>query len=69
MAPVVVPAPYDLKNAISSNRLLGLWRMLTGYRWLYLAATTSLAIAALAKTSTYLLLRYFIDNVLGKQAA
>ncbi|MEJ5199630.1 MAG: ABC transporter ATP-binding protein, partial [Anaerolineae bacterium] len=35
----------------------------------YLAATTSLAIAALAKTSTYLLLRYFIDNVLGKQAA
>lgn len=69
MAPVVVPAPYDLKNAISSNRLLGLWRMLTGYRGLYLAATVSLAIAALAKTSTYLLLRHFVDNVLGKEAA
>ncbi|MGC8782002.1 MAG: ABC transporter transmembrane domain-containing protein, partial [Anaerolineae bacterium] len=68
MAPVIVPAPYDLKNAISANRLLGLWRMLTGYRLLYLAATTSLAIAALAKTSTYLLLRHFIDNILGKQA-
>jgi len=69
MAPVVVPAPYDLKNAISSNRLLGLWRMLTGYRGLYLAATASLAIAALAKTSTYLLLRHFVDNILGKEAA
>ncbi len=68
MAPVVVPAPYDLKKAISANRLLGLWRMLTGYRWLYLAATTSLAIAALAKTSTYLLLRHFVDNVLGRTA-
>jgi len=69
MAPVVIPAPYDLKHAISANRLAGLWRMLTGYRWLYLAATTSLAVAALAKTSTYLLLRHFIDNVLGKNAA
>ena len=32
MAPVVTPAPYDLKSAISPNRLTGLWRMLTGYR-------------------------------------
>ncbi len=69
MAPVVIPAPYDLKEAISANRLAGLWRMLTGYRWLYLAATASLALAALAKTSTYLLLRYFVDNILGKNAA
>jgi ATP-binding cassette subfamily B protein len=69
MAPVVIPAPYDLKHAISANRLAGLWHMLTGYRWLYLAATASLAVAALAKTSTYLLLRHFVDNVLGKNAA
>lgn len=68
MASVVTPAAYDLKQAISANRLVGLWRMLTGYRWLYLAAATSLAIAALAKTSTYLLLRHFIDNVLGHEA-
>jgi ATP-binding cassette subfamily B protein len=69
VAPVVTPAPYDLKNAISPNRFTGLWRMLTGYRWLYLAATASLAVAALAKTSTYLLLRYYVDSVLGKNAA
>ena len=69
MAPVIIPAPYDLKHAISANRLAGLWHMLTGYRWLYVAATASLAVAALAKTSTYLLLRHFVDNVLGKNAA
>jgi ATP-binding cassette subfamily B protein len=69
MASVVIPAPYDLKHAVSANRLLGLWHMLTGYRWLYLAATASLAIAALAKTSTYLLLRHFVDNVLGQTSA
>jgi ATP-binding cassette subfamily B protein len=68
VAPVVIPARYDLKEAISANRLTGLWHMLTGYRWLYLAATACLALAALAKTSTYLLLRHFIDNVLGKNA-
>ena len=68
MAPVVTPAPYDLKNAISPNRLTGLWRMLTGYRLLYLAAISSLAVASLAKTSTYLLLRYYVDSILGKNA-
>jgi ATP-binding cassette subfamily B protein len=57
---------YNLKNAVSDNRLLGLWRMMTGYRHIYLAATIGLGIAALSKTATYLLLRYFIDDVLGK---
>lgn len=55
---------YDLKNTISKNRLLGLWRMLTGYRWLYLIATITVGISALSKTATYLLLRYFIDDIL-----
>jgi len=41
---------------------------MTGFRWPYLGATLSQAIAALAKTSTYLLLRYFVDNVLGQAA-
>lgn len=55
---------YDLKNTISNNRLVGLWRMLSGYRWLYLAATVAVGLSALSKTATYLLLRYFIDDVL-----
>jgi len=36
--------------------------MMTGFRLLYVGATVTLGVAALAKTTTYLLLRYFIDN-------
>ena len=66
MTAAAVSPSYDLKNAVSANRLTGLWRMMTGFRLTYLGATVGLAIGALAKTTTYLLLRYFVDNVLGK---
>jgi ATP-binding cassette subfamily B protein len=66
---VAAEAAYDLKNAVSANRLAGLWRMMTGYHRTYAAATAALALAALAKTSTYLLLRYFVDRVLGQGEA
>lgn len=57
-----VPSNYDIKNAVTTNRVAGLWRMMTGFRLLYVGATVTLGVAALAKTTTYLLLRYFIDN-------
>jgi ATP-binding cassette, subfamily B, bacterial len=57
---------YDLQSAISKNRLVGLWRMMTGFRLTYLGATISIGIAALSKTTTYLLLRYLVDDVLGQ---
>ncbi len=60
---------YDLKNALSDNRFKGLWRMMYGFRLPYVAANTSLAFAAVFKTSTYLLLRHFVDNVLGQPDA
>ena len=66
MTTSVLPASYDLKDAVSANRLKGLWRLATGFRLTYLGATVSLAIGALAKTATALLLRYFVDNVLGQ---
>ena len=53
---------YDLKKTIHANRLVGLWRLMTGFRLNYLGANLSLGISALAKTSTYLLLRYFVDH-------
>ncbi len=53
---------YDLKNAVSKNRLLGLWRLMHGFQWKYIIATVSIGVAAVAKTCTYLLLRYFVDN-------
>ena len=53
---------YDIKNVLHPNKLVGLWRLMTGFHGPYLIATLSLGIAALAKTSTYLLLRYFVDH-------
>ncbi|MCK5633585.1 MAG: ABC transporter ATP-binding protein, partial [Anaerolineales bacterium] len=41
-----------------------LLRMMRGYRVIYLVAALSLGVAALARTTIYLWLRYFIDDVL-----
>lgn len=57
---------FDVSTALGGNRLAGLWRLMAGFRWHYLIATLGLSIAALSKTSTYLLLSYFVDTVLGK---
>lgn len=53
---------FDLKYALHPNRLVGLWRLMTGYHWHYVGATLALGMAATAKTLTYLLLRYFVDD-------
>jgi ATP-binding cassette, subfamily B, bacterial len=55
---------YDFRNAIDKNHLKGIWKMMADYRLPYLGATAALAVSALAKTFTYLLLRYFADDVL-----
>ena len=44
---------------------MGIWQIMEGYRAPYLIATISLAIAATAKTGTYLFLGYYVDNVLN----
>jgi len=54
----------DFQYIVTDNRLVGLLRMMRGYRFIYLIAMTSLAVAALARTGIYLWLRYFIDDVL-----
>ena len=40
---------YDLKNAISANRLVGLWRLMHGFRRKYFGAVISLGVAAWQK--------------------
>ena len=57
---------FDFRNAINENRLVGIWRMMTDFRGTYIGATASLAISALSKTCTYLLLGYFADSVLTR---
>ncbi|MFZ5857651.1 MAG: ABC transporter ATP-binding protein [Chloroflexota bacterium] len=59
--------PYDFRKALTSQRLAGVWRMMKDYRLAYLAATAALAVSALSRTLTYLLLRYFADTALGAQ--
>src|SRR5688572_6701108 len=58
--------PYDLKQAVSDKRLYGMWKLATGYRWLYGTALLCISIAAGAKMLTYLLLRYVVDQVLAE---
>ncbi len=58
--------PLDLHEILPERRLLGLWRLMRGFRLTYLLATLTLAIASISKTATYLLLRYFADSVLDK---
>jgi ATP-binding cassette subfamily B protein len=56
----------DLKNTISDNRLVGLWRMLTGFRLVYLGAVVCVGIAVVLQIGNSLLLRYLVDDVLGQ---
>jgi ATP-binding cassette subfamily B protein len=61
-------APIDISSALSQNRLAGLWGLMQGYRWHYFGAAISLGVAAVSKTATYLLLRYFADQVLTQNS-
>ncbi|MDI9567067.1 MAG: ABC transporter ATP-binding protein [Chloroflexota bacterium] len=53
----------DLSQNLSKNRFIGLMRVMKGYRVLYLGAIIALAIAAIARTGIYLVLRRFIDEI------
>ncbi|MCC6616872.1 MAG: ABC transporter ATP-binding protein [Anaerolineae bacterium] len=56
----------DFKARLSNNRLLGLTRLLGGFGRHYAGANFALAVGAVAKTATYLLLQYFVDEVLSQ---
>ena len=57
---------FDFRKALENNRLKGIWRIMADYRLPYIAATIALAFSALAKTLTFILLRYFADQVLAE---
>ncbi|MEP6894511.1 MAG: ABC transporter ATP-binding protein [Chloroflexota bacterium] len=63
--PTYEPAlTFDFRKALEENRLKGIWKMMVDYRLPYIGATAALAVSALAKTLTYVLLRFFVDDVL-----
>ncbi|MFH2037984.1 MAG: ABC transporter ATP-binding protein [Chloroflexota bacterium] len=68
MTTVLQPSTYyDFRKTLTRKKLLGLWRMMSGYRLAYTTANIALAVSALAKTLTYLLLRNFADMVVGSR--
>jgi ATP-binding cassette subfamily B protein len=59
----------NLQEAVTENRFLGLWRLMRGYRLIYLGAVLGIGIAAFARTGTYLLLGLFVDEVLVSETS
>ncbi len=55
---------FDFRIALSKSNLKGIWWILSDYKLPYIGATLSLAFSALAKTFTFLLLKFFADDVL-----
>ena len=58
----------DLKSTLSKRRIVGMWRMLTGYRAIFVGAFLCVGLAAVCQTVFYYLLAYFTDEVLGVEA-
>ena len=64
-APLPRAADYDLKQTIGVGKARSMWRLMEGYRGIYLVSAFSMGLSALANTSIFLLLAYFIDSWLG----
>ena len=50
----------DLQEIAGLSRIQGLWKLLGGYRAVYLLAALSLGMSALLRAGTYFLIRYFV---------
>ena len=57
---------FDLRTTLSEKRIVGLWRMLTGFRLRYGGAILSLTLSTSAKTATFFLIRYLVDDVIRR---
>jgi ATP-binding cassette, subfamily B, bacterial len=55
---------YDLKEVVTESRLRGLWRLMHGFRTIYIAATLAIGLAALSRSAFAYLIRYLVDDVL-----
>jgi ATP-binding cassette, subfamily B, bacterial len=60
---------FDLKSSLADNRLVGFWRMMKGYRLHYVGATLCVGLSAILNTGKFLLIRYFVDDVLKSGVA
>ncbi len=58
--------PFDLKNAVDKNRLVGLWKLMHGFRRFYIGAVIALTIGASMRSLTFKLIQFVIDEVFTK---
>jgi ATP-binding cassette subfamily B protein len=59
----------DLQKTLADRRIVGLWRLMRGYRLIFLIATLSIGVAALTRASSYLLLGRYVDEILVAENA
>lgn len=57
---------YDFKYAVttSKSRVVGLLKMMSGYQWFYVGAILSLVLAAMGRAGGFLLIGWFVDDLL-----
>ncbi len=60
---------YDLKNTVTDNRLVGLWRLMTGYRALYIWAIITIGLSAIMRSAIYYVLGFYVDDVLAREGS
>jgi len=57
---------FDFRTISTQNKLLGLWKVMTGYHKYYIWAISALTISSVAKTAGLFVLREFADIVSAK---
>jgi ATP-binding cassette, subfamily B, bacterial len=56
---------YDLKEVVTESRLRGLWRLMHGFRFIYIVATVAIGLAAVSRSAFAYLIRYLVDDILA----
>jgi ATP-binding cassette subfamily B protein len=57
---------FDFKRTLAPKQLVSMWRMLAGFRLTYSGAIFSLGLSTGAKTATFFLIQYLVDDVLKR---
>jgi len=67
MADQVTSFAFDPRTHLAPKGIRGLWRLLEGYRLRYFGGMLGLFVSTGARTYVYLLLRFFVDQVVGRR--
>ncbi len=66
---VVDQKEMDLKTTLSKRPVTGLYRLMRGYRLIYLGALLAVAVGAFSRTLYFRLVEHTVDRVIGHPAA